>query len=379
MMKVLILSCNTGEGHNSAAKAIKEQFDLRGIPCEIENALRFASEKISKYICNTYIKMTLHTPKLFGWGYKVGKDIGSPKRKSPVYFANKLYADALGNFIAKNGFDTIVMTHVFPAEAMTALRRNGKCKAKLYVVSTDYSCCPFFEELEVDRYFIPHEKLIAEFMQRGILREKMIPTGIPVSQRFLQKVDRVEAREKLGMPECGNTALIMTGSMGFGNTKAIAEELVRYAPEMQLMILGGNNQEAKEQLRKQFADNGNICVEDFTKEVPLYMDACDVLFTKPGGLTSTEAAVKNIPLIHTAPIPGCETENAEFFSRLGISIAKTDVREAAKSAIMLCRDEQARKLMIERQKKEIHPYAARTICEQIIADAPESEKCLPTK
>lgn len=66
-MKVLLLSCNTGEGHNSAARAIKEQFDTRGIPCTIENALAFASEKISEYVCNTYIKLTLRTPKLFGW------------------------------------------------------------------------------------------------------------------------------------------------------------------------------------------------------------------------------------------------------------------------------------------------------------------------
>ena len=92
-MKVLLLSCNTGEGHNSAARAIREQFEAREIPCTIENALGFASEKISEYICNTYVKITLHTPKLFGWGYRVGRDIASPKRKSPVYFATKLYAE----------------------------------------------------------------------------------------------------------------------------------------------------------------------------------------------------------------------------------------------------------------------------------------------
>ena len=233
-MKVLLLSCNTGEGHNSAARAIKEQFDARGIPCTIENALAFASEKISEYVCNTYIKLTLRTPKLFGWGYRVGRDIASPKRKSPVYFANKMYADALGKYVEENGFDTVIMPHVFPAEAMTALRRHGKCNARLYAVSTDYSCCPFFEELEVDRYFIPHASLIPEFVDRGIPEEKLCVTGIPVSERFLQKTDKREARERLHLPQEGKIALIMTGSMGFGNTKAIAEELLECAPDMHL-------------------------------------------------------------------------------------------------------------------------------------------------
>lgn len=368
-MKVLLLSCNTGEGHNSAARAIKEQFDAREIPCVIENALGFASERFSEYICNTYVKITLHTPKLFGWSYKVGRDIASPKRKSPVYLANKLYAEALGKYIQENGFDTVIMPHVFPAEAMTALRRAGKCDARLYAVSTDYSCCPFFEEIEVDRYFIPHASLIPQFVERGIPQEKLTVTGIPVSRRFLEKVDKAEARRRLGMPETGNAALIMTGSMGFGNTKAITEELLQCAPQMQVVILGGNNETAKADLRKTFASCENVRVEDFTREVPLYMDACDVLFTKPGGLTSTEAAVKNIPIIHTAPIPGCETENLQFFSELGISLARKDVKEAAQAAAALCADPQACSEMAGRQAREINARAAQCIYERVMADA----------
>lgn len=370
-MKVLLLSCNTGEGHNSAARAIREQFEAREIPCTIENALGFASEKISEYICNTYVKITLHTPKLFGWGYRVGRDIASPKRKSPVYFANKLYADALGAYIAEHGFDTVIMPHVFPAEAMTALRRAGKCDARLYAVSTDYSCCPFFEEIEVDRYFIPHASLIPQFVERGIPREKLKVSGIPVSTRFLEKVDKAEARRRLGLPAEGSAALIMTGSMGFGNTKAITEELLRCAPQMQVVILGGNNESAKAELRKTFGGYGNVRVEDFTREVPLYMDACDVLFTKPGGLTSTEAAVKQIPILHTAPIPGCETENLQFFSELGLSLAEADVQAAAQAAAALCADPQACREMAERQAREINARAAEYIAEQVLAEAGE--------
>ena len=142
---------------------------------------------------------------------------------------------------------------------------------------------------------------------------------------------------------------------------------------MHLVILGGNNEQAKAELRKRFAGQEQIEIKDFTREVPLYMDACDVLFTKPGGLTSTEAAVKNIPLIHTAPIPGCETENADFFSKLGISIAKTDVREAAQAAAKLCTKEEERAAMQERQRREINPHAAQCIFERVMQEAAEAE------
>ena len=47
-MRVLILSCNTGEGHNSCGKAIQEAFQARNIECEMEDALRFVSPKFSK-------------------------------------------------------------------------------------------------------------------------------------------------------------------------------------------------------------------------------------------------------------------------------------------------------------------------------------------
>ena len=62
-----------------------------------------------------------------------------------------------------------------------------------------------------------------------------------------------------------------------------------------------------------------VKVIGFTSDMAEYMKAADLFVTKPGGLSSTEAAVCGIPLIHVAPIPGCETYNARFFSGCGMS------------------------------------------------------------
>ena len=87
---------------------------------------------------------------------------------------------------------------------------------------------------------------------------------------------------------------------------------------------------------------------------------------KPGGLTSTEAAVKNVPLIHTAPIPGCETINARFFSERGISLCAASPEEAVQAAKQLM-DPARREAMRQAQQRVINPMAARDICEIVLS------------
>ena len=105
----------------------------------------------------------------------------------------------------------------------------------------------------------------------------------------------------------------------------------------------------------------------FTRNAPLYMDACDILLSKPGGLTSTEAAVQNIPLVHTRPIPGCETANARFFVSHGLSVCAVHPKAAALAAASLAEDTAALQRMTECQKREINPNAAEEIAAIILS------------
>ena len=74
-MKILILSCNTGGGHNSAAKAIKEAFDEKGHTCDIMDVLAFGGQKASDLVCDAYIEIVKKTPALFGKIYEMGNKI----------------------------------------------------------------------------------------------------------------------------------------------------------------------------------------------------------------------------------------------------------------------------------------------------------------
>lgn len=366
-MKVLILSTGTGEGHNSAAKAVKEQFDKNGVPCVMADALSFASEKAAGCGREIYIWSTVKAGRVFAGAYKAGRAITSAKRKSPVYYANAIYAEKLYRYIADNGFDAIVMPHLFPAEAVTYMRRKHPLEADTYFIATDYTCIPFTEETEPDFFIIPHEELTEEFAARGIPREKIVPLGIPVSERFVEPPSREACRKELGIAPEKQCILMMTGSMGYGHVESMAEKLVERTDEATLLcVMGGTNEKLKAALRERYAGVERVRILDFTEEGQKYMAAADVLFTKPGGLTSTEAVAAGIPLVHTSPIPGCEDRNAAFFAARGMAVSDKQEDALVEKGLALLRDKERCAQMRACQRKYGKPDAARRIYEFIV-------------
>ncbi len=376
-MKVLILSTGTGEGHNSAGKAVLEQFRKRGIPCEMADVLGFASERAASYGKRIYVWSTVKATKVFKGAYKAGRAITSSRRKSPVYYANALYAEKLYHYIVDNGYDTIVMPHLFPAEALTYMLRKHGCRPDIrtYFVGTDYTCIPFTEETEADYYFIAHEELTEEYAKKGIAPEKLVPTGIPVSDRFRSLPSREEARESLGMNPEGHCILVMTGSMGYGKIENLVRALVsRMDGGDNVYILGGSNEKLKARLRESYREDPRVRVLDYTDRTAEYLAAADLLFTKPGGLTSTEAAVAGIPLAHTRPIPGCEDCNQAFYNAHGMSLSAASEEKLVEAAMELLSQPKACRQMIERQHQVINGNAARDICDFILRQGGEEEE-----
>ena len=124
-MKVLILSCNTGQGHNTAGKAILAEFQRLGVECEMLDALSFDSQFASRMICEIHSKGVMHLPRVYGLGVSTAKRLDKiAKKRSVCYVANTTYATALYQYITEKGFDTVVNPHVFPSEAITRDRKS---------------------------------------------------------------------------------------------------------------------------------------------------------------------------------------------------------------------------------------------------------------
>ena len=361
-MKVLILSCNTGEGHNAAGRAVKEYVESKGHQVTMLDEMMLAGRRTSRIVGGAYIKIARDFPHLFGAVYKLGGLISSSKHKSPVYYANILMAKHLKKYLEENETDVIVTPHLYPAETMTYMKRKGMLAVKTVAVATDYTCIPFWEETECDCYILPHEDLMEENEARGMDRARMYPYGIPVGMDFSRKCDGRAAKERLKLPPDKPMYLVMSGSMGFGKIHLFAYELARKCKDGEsIVIICGNNEKMRHTLKNMFKGNKNVHVLGFTKHVAQYMDACDVVYTKPGGLTSTEALVKNIPIVHTVPIPGCETRNLEFFTSRGISVAAQRIHTQVAQGQMLVRNEEVRNGMLAAQRRAAKPDAAERI------------------
>lgn len=301
--------------------------------------------------------------------------VSSDKRKSPVYYTCSLLEGTLQRYLEQNRFDAIVTPHLYPAGDSDSDEEKRLAEDPVVAIGTDYTCIPFWEETDCDYYVIPHEDLIDEFAKRGVPREKLLPWGIPVRQNFMKEWDKREARKICHIPQESKSYLVMGGSMGFGKIQIFVLELARrMEADENMVVICGNNKKLETLLKRELVHRKNVRVLGYTDQVAAYMAACDVIFTKPGGLSSTEAAVMGIPMVHTNPIPGCETKNVEFFQKHGMSIGKRSFVGQVRAGEKLLEREKLRVEMQEAQKKNSRPEAAERICkllEELIGKANE--------
>ncbi len=349
-MKVLILSCNTGGGHNAAAKAVAEQLQENGDEAIFLDYLCLAGKNVSNIVANIYIKIVQKVPRLFGVFYQIGMFVSKHINKSPVYYINGKMAKYLDAYMKENPVDAIVMPHLYPAETVTYMKKHGMKLPLTIAVMTDYTCIPFWEETDCDYYIVPHRELKASCVKRGLPEEKLLFCGIPVSTSFNKNISKTEARKKLNLIPDEKYILIAGGSMGAGNLLNLSEKLLRTCTKEKIIIVCGSNNKATSKIKKKLGNNPRITIIGYTSYMYLYLYACDILFTKPGGLTSTEAAVAGIPLVHTNPIPGCETVNREFFVTHGMSISASTQKTQITRGLELMRNEYKIKKMKHMQK-----------------------------
>ena len=121
-MRILILSCNTGGGHNAAGRAVKEIFEKNGDEAVMLDYLCLAGNKVSKTVGNVYIETVKNVPGLFGAVYKLGMGVSRICHRSPVYYVNSVMAKYIKQYLKENPADAVIMPHLYPAEAIQPAR-----------------------------------------------------------------------------------------------------------------------------------------------------------------------------------------------------------------------------------------------------------------
>ena len=151
--------------------------------------------------------------------------------------------------------------------------------------------------------------------------------------------------------------------MGGGTIRETIETLmdgVAQRQDVSLVVVCGNNQELYNTLMAKRPKN--TVIVGYTQDMADYMRASDLFVTKPGGLSSTEAAVCGIPILHTAAIPGCETCNAQYFHTHGMSQVCQDPHQLMAVAMDLLFDQAQCDAMVARQRATLDGSARANIC-----------------
>lgn len=359
-MKALILSCNTGGGHNSAGLAMKERIEAEGGEAYFFDYLTLAGKNVSRIVGDGYVNLVQKTPVLFGLVYRLGAVVSRITKRSPVYYVNGMMAKYLNKFLEINDFDVIIMPHLYPAETITYMKRKEMSLPLTIAVGTDYTCIPFWGETECDYYMIPHEELMDEFVSGKITKDQLYPSGIPVSMRYTENIAKEDVKnelyQELGLIGADKERLLLVigGSMGAGNLKILTRVIYLLKKRKdRIIVICGSNERMKRRLEHIFRKKESVTILGKTDKMPLFMKAADVVYTKPGGLTSTEAAVAGSALVLTTPIPGCETKNRRFFGKHGMCVSGRNPYAQAAAGIRILNNHEKIDKMIYNQHNVI--------------------------
>lgn len=371
-MKVLILTCHTGEGHNSTAAAVRDVFDANGTPCESADTLAFLSPLVSRVVRRAHERIYRHIPKAFSTFYRAAEQKPEAfERRSLLYFLLTKGAKKLHRFVTEGGYDTIVCTHAFSSVLATGLlEQYPDCKVYTAFVATDYTCSPSVKESRLNVYFIPDEAIREEFVSKGIPTERIIPAGLPVRAPFLTALPRDKAAAECGLDPNRKHLLMMCGSMGCGPLEKLTELLSERLPsDVQLTVVCGTNKPLHRKLSRRFDSTPRVRVLGFVKSIPALMDAADLYLTKPGGISVTEATAKTLPMVLVNAVAGCEQYNLQYCLNYGMAQTADTPEELCALCVSLLQDDAALAQMRDAILAHAHNDAAARIYAHIEAAA----------
>ncbi|KPU43648.1 processive diacylglycerol beta-glucosyltransferase [Oxobacter pfennigii] len=320
MPKVLILSASTGGGHNSAANAIKEELVALGCEVSVVDAIESASPILNKIVSEGYEKSAKYVPVTYKAFYKISS--GKSRKEDLDVLVRRIIGRKILHLVNDFKPDAIIGTHPFPMMALTRYKEQGTINVPVVSIITDYTAHTCYIQNSVDAYIVGDVDVSYILKNSGIAPEKIHPFGIPINSSFLN-TERVNTVKKNLDLDDKFTVLVMGGSFGAGSIKESLMELLSSRYDFQIIVVTGRDVKLKaklDELVEIMRPKKTVRILGFTKDVPELMTISNVLITKPGGLTTTEAIIKGIPMVIPYYIPGQEAENVDFLLNNGLAL-----------------------------------------------------------
>ncbi len=333
--RVLLLSATSGAGHVRAAQALEKAFLARG-DCLVEHidALQYVSKLFRRIYDKAYISMVQRAPELMGVLYDRTDQPWEHLRRRLVL--DRLNTGPMIRLLKRIQPDLCVATHFLPAEIIAWLIAKRKLLARNAIVVTDYDVHAMWLCRTVDRYYVAIDEAKEYLACVGVPREKLLVTGIPVDPLFATAVSRSDARKQLGLDATAIVILISAGGYGIGPVEQLVKDLLALQRPWQIVAIAGKSEKTRKRLEEIAREAGKLqsgsprlCAVGFTTDMDKYMAAADVMVGKAGGLTTSEALARALPMALIEPIPGQEERNADHLLEAGAAIRCNNLPAAA--------------------------------------------------
>ncbi|MEK8023429.1 MAG: glycosyltransferase [Candidatus Hydrogenedentota bacterium] len=318
---MITFSTNISAGHQRAAEAVARAMMAGCSDAEIveRDSMSLIGPSRRRILTDAYLSIIRYKPSFWNYLYH-NKEISSGINRLGKVFLARAF-EAFEAEIELHEPDVVICTQAIPARIIAALRASGRCKPPVLAVATDYGIHPYWAHEGIDRYAVPCEMAAEELIRDGIPSDRIHVTGIPVDAIFEQPPTRQIARHTLGLPMEGRFVLVMGGGNGLGVTADHVASIERTPGVDAVIVIAGRNAALQRAVQKlPPCENKLRLVLSTVTDIERYYAASDVLVSKPGGLTMSEATAMGMPLVMISPLPGQEVRNAQFLSRAGAAL-----------------------------------------------------------
>ena len=324
---ILFLFSDTGGGHRAAAVAIQEalQAEFPGmVDWEMVDFFRDYAPPPLNRAGPDYSNMA-QFPDFWELIYEA----------SNVHATAKLW-QSLAWPLVKSGVDRLIEEHpcdliisVHPIINTPILRDFGETHPPYLTVVTDMiSTHEYWYNRASDIIIVPTEEAFERGVRLGVEPAKMHIVGLPIKEGYRNPISREEARKKLGLPAVIPLVLMVSGGAGMGPLEETVAAINDAQVPTELVIITGNNVDLKERLEARKYKFPAVVI-GFTTDMPTYMQACDVIVTKAGPGTISEACVAGLPIILYSKIPGQENGNVDYVVEHKAGVWEPDPQKVA--------------------------------------------------
>jgi 1,2-diacylglycerol 3-beta-galactosyltransferase len=365
--RILFLFSDTGGGHRSAAEAIIEALHLEygeRMHTEMVDIFKESVPLPLNYFPDWYPHM-VRIPEIWGWGFKISD---GRRRARFLYSSSWPYLrSAVKTMVRRHPCDLIVSVH--PLANTPVLQALGKQRPPYVTVVTDLvSAHALWYDRRTDLCIVATEDARQRALRSHLRPEQVRVVGLPVADRFCQPLgDKHALRAHLGWPQDLPMILMVGGGEGMGPLEKTAHAVAAAGFKAGLAIVAGRNHKLKQRLEAH-AFPPHTHIYGFVRNMPELMQAADILVTKAGPGTISEALNAGLPMILYSRLPGQEDGNVTYVAHEGAGIWAPQVEQIILSLQRWLRSPEQLARASAACQRLARPQAARLIA-RLLAEA----------